>query len=723
MRQRRRSSEFEPPSRTRLATNGAQPSMRYAVVSPRLRCRDTSPVSDRGLVAAARLAAAVANTTAAKPAARLLGSSAAAVAAAALANAPQSPSDTLGERLRRSSAGTAGYPTGAGIAWRPETQSPTSSSRQLEINRLEAPFVQTRPAQATPAQALPAMERVVGHRRKTPFVAPSLIEQVVTPASTAVELQVNLDIPAPTPSQEPVPNNLPSTDQVEPRRRRATIASCVTVDEEVSPLLLPIAAVRVPPGEVVPVAARHDADQAGLDSSPTARPQLRRSQSVLRCERQPTLTRAKSVDPRARERLVSAFGDEDQSPDVESLARQAFQRVRSAAILPVGDVSPTAALRTARQSCGVSEAAPVVGMLSAVSAELPPFKSLASSLFNGRYSIGRFLGKGASASVWEATRSDSQQSIAVKVFDQGQRDKRQAHREMRVLARVQHPRVLEAFEVIELPKHAQLICELVDGESLRAFTHRQSSRKLSDAVARRLFQQVVEGVSFCHDCLVVHRDLKLENLLLDKRHEHIKIIDFGFAMQVASKETKLRAFCGTPSYMAPEIIRGDGYSGFAVDVWALGVVLFALLSGTLPFTGRAEMQLYAKIRRGQFSLPDCIGESPKQLIRAAMRMDFASRPSSSSMLRSSWITGRTESSSEGDSTGSNSRSQQTSRRSSQGGGECQEAKSSAITKASPMTGCRSPKACKTSPRLIAGQNAGFTNSKLITLLGTAFGGS
>jgi hypothetical protein len=698
MRQRRRSSEFEPLARNRPVTNGTQPGMRYAVVSPRLRCRDTSPVSDRGLVAAARLAAAVATTTAAKPGVRLLGGS----------EAPQSPSGTLGERLRRASAGTAGYPTGAGIAWRPDTQSPPSTSRQLRTQPVEAPPVQTPPAQAPLAQALPAMERVVLHRRRAPLVAPSLVEQELTPVSTAVEVAVLFDTHAPTSSQEPETNSFPSTDKLEPRRRRATIASCVTVEEEVSPLMLPIAAVRVPPGEVVPGAALDVSDQARLESSPTARPQLRRAQSVLRCERQPTLTRAKSVDPRARERLVSGFGDEDESPDVQTLARQAFQRVQSAAILPVGDVSPTAALRTARRSCGVvSEAAPVIGVLSAPAAELAPFKSLASSLFNGRYTIGRFLGRGASASVWEATRSDSQQSVAMKVFDQGQRDKRQAHREMRVLARVQHPRVLEAYEVIELPKHAQLVCELVDGESLRAFTHRQSSRKLSDAVARRLFQQVVEGVSFCHDQLVVHRDLKLENLLLDKRQENIKIIDFGFAMQVASKETKLRAFCGTPSYMAPEIIRGDGYSGFAVDVWALGVVLFALLSGTLPFTGRAEMQLYAKIRRGQFSLPDCIGELPKQLIRAAMRMDFASRLSSSSMLRSSWITGRSESSIEGS-------------------GDCHttaEAKPSGTTKALPMTGCRSPTGGKTSPRLMAWQNAGFTNSKLTTLAGTAFGGS
>merc|ERR1712093_761789 len=109
---------------------------------------------------------------------------------------------------------------------------------------------------------------------------------------------------------------------------------------------------------------------------------------------------------------------------------------------------------------------------------------------------------------------------------------------------------------------------------------------------------------------------KLENLLLDVSHENVKIIDFGFAAQVVSKEAKLRAFCGTPSYMAPEIIRGEGYSGFAADVWALGVIIFALLAGVLPFAGRTEMQLYAKIRRGCYVCPDSLGEMPRRLIRS-----------------------------------------------------------------------------------------------------------
>jgi len=272
-----------------------------------------------------------------------------------------------------------------------------------------------------------------------------------------------------------------------------------------------------------------------------------------------------------------------------------------------------------------------------------PFKALASSLYGGKYTIGKFLGRGASASVWEAHHEHSRLRVAVKVFDQGSKDKKQAHRELRILARVQHPRILEALEVVETAHCAHLVCGFVDAETLRAFTQKQAHGRIREDTARGIFLQIADGVNFCHDRLVAHRDLKLENLLLDRERQTIKIIDFGFAAQVVSKDTKLKAFCGTPSYMAPEIIRGEGYSGFAADIWALGVVLFAMLAGSLPFTARTEMALYAKIRRGTFSCPDAIAELPRRLVKGALRVEAATRPSVGVMLRHQWLFGSTAS--------------------------------------------------------------------------------
>lgn len=375
-------------------------------------------------------------------------------------------------------------------------------------------------------------------------------------------------------------------------------------------------------------------------ASPTRPP---RAQSARRPARLDPPARARSADPRRR--YEAAFVPEG----TEEVAAEVPPVLEFKAPAPPSTAGTAQSPRhAARRSTGHTLTAAVNAAagrrsctnMSVMDQQPKPFKNLSSKIFSGAYIMEKFLGRGASASVWEAIRSDNHQRVAVKVFDQGQRDKRQAHREMKVLARVRHPRIVQAFEVVETPRLAQLVCELVDGESLRAFAHRQPSHKLSEQAARQYYHQVVDGVNYCHDHLVAHRDLKLENLLLDKSREGVKIIDFGFAAHVPNKDTKLKAFCGTPSYMAPEIIRGEGYSGFAADVWALGVVIFALLSGTLPFAAKTEMQLYARIRRGMFTFPDCFGEIQKRLIRGVMKKDAAARPSAAALLQHAWVAGK-----------------------------------------------------------------------------------
>lgn len=366
--------------------------------------------------------------------------------------------------------------------------------------------------------------------------------------------------------------------------------------------------------------------------------QTARAQSAIRSRRPSEATRARSVDPGARtDREQQEHGGKPeealQSPEVPPQA----QLVEQAAEVVRCQPSPQIGKATSEQQLH-SNIAPALAAVPCLRRSAP-FKTLPSELFSGRYNVGKYLGRGASATVWEAVHSDSSLRVAVKVFDQGSRDRRQAHREMRVLSRIQHPNLVEAYEVVEATNFAQLVCEFVDGESLRNFAQRQPCHRLTENLARRFYRQILEGVNHCHDRLIVHRDLKLENLLLDRSQEKIKIIDFGFAAQVANKDAKLRAFCGTPSYMAPEIIRGDGYSGFSADVWALGVVIFALLVGSLPFIGRTEMQLYNKIRRGIFTCPDSLGELPRRLIKGTIRIDPTTRPPASAVLRHAWVGG------------------------------------------------------------------------------------
>eukprot|EP00928_Gymnodinium_smaydae_P082193 TRINITY_DN6558_c0_g1_i2.p1 TRINITY_DN6558_c0_g1~~TRINITY_DN6558_c0_g1_i2.p1 ORF type:complete len:725 (+),score=128.54 TRINITY_DN6558_c0_g1_i2:437-2611(+) len=407
-----------------------------------------------------------------------------------------------------------------------------------------------------------------------------------------------------------------------------------------------------------------------------------RAQSVARCRSRHEPQRARSADTRRRSPSFAVAAGGGAGVDAEPPARRLREdsaepprsRLTAAALAapaavpfaaapgsPPGAVLAAAAGRATVPSgqrdprdrdrdAAVGVSPP--GMMSpssrsassALSKRQSPFKALSSALRGGTYSVGRYLGRGASASVWEAFHSESKERVAVKVFDQGARDRRQAAREMKVLSRIIHPRVLQVHEVVECPLFSHLICELVDGESLRAFVQKQPGNRLQENGARHFYQQVVDGVNHLHERLVVHRDLKLENLLLDRSQTNVKIIDFGFAAQVASKDARLRAFCGTPSYMAPEIIRGEGYSGFAADVWALGVVVFSLLTGALPFAGRTELQLYAKIRRGTYVCPDSLGDLPRRLVRSCLKMEPCSRPSVAAVLRNAWVVGSSGSS-------------------------------------------------------------------------------
>ena len=123
---------------------------------------------------------------------------------------------------------------------------------------------------------------------------------------------------------------------------------------------------------------------------------------------------------------------------------------------------------------------------------------------------------------------------------------------------------------------------------------------------------------------ICHRDLKLENILIDERN-NVKLIDFGFSICTAPDQ-KLKIFCGTPSYMAPEIVQKKDYNGFATDIWSLGVILYVILSGNYPFKGQNEKDLFAKISRGLFHMPETIPFEAKRLITKMLSVDHSKRP-------------------------------------------------------------------------------------------------
>ena len=125
--------------------------------------------------------------------------------------------------------------------------------------------------------------------------------------------------------------------------------------------------------------------------------------------------------------------------------------------------------------------------------------------------------------------------------------------------------------------------EYVGMTSLQSYLKSKPNRKLDEIEVKRLYKALVEGINYCHGKNIVHRDIKMENILIDD-NKNVKIIDFGFSI-ISEPDKKLNIFCGTPSYMAPEIVSKINYKGTPADIWALGILLFALLTGTFPFRG------------------------------------------------------------------------------------------------------------------------------------------
>jgi tRNA A-37 threonylcarbamoyl transferase component Bud32 len=255
------------------------------------------------------------------------------------------------------------------------------------------------------------------------------------------------------------------------------------------------------------------------------------------------------------------------------------------------------------------------------------------------YILGSQIGQGAYAIVRSAIKKANTTKYAIKTYEKikllDPHRKRSVQREIDILSALRHQNIVKLFEVIDTTKQLHLVLEYVGGCSLHGYLKRRPNRRLEEPEARRIFKQVLLGIQYSHNKCVTHRDLKLENLLLDENN-NVKIIDFGFST-CFSHEKKIKMFCGTPSYMAPEIVARVEYSGPPADVWALGVLLYVLLSGSYPFKAQTDRELYKKIQYGQFSIPSHISSGARSLISRIIKIDPQKRPTVSDMLKDNWI--------------------------------------------------------------------------------------
>lgn len=163
-----------------------------------------------------------------------------------------------------------------------------------------------------------------------------------------------------------------------------------------------------------------------------------------------------------------------------------------------------------------------------------------------------------------------------------------------------HSNIVKIFEAFETENHVYLVMEYVAGGSLHSYLKDQPNRRLDEEEAKRIFKQIMTALQYCHRKSIAHRDIKLENILLDE-NKNVKLIDFGFSTCIPN-DKKIKMFCGTPSYMAPEIVMKEEYAGPPADIWASAVLLYALMNGCFPFRGATDKELYRRIQRGTFVL-------------------------------------------------------------------------------------------------------------------------
>uniref|UniRef100_A0A8C4VEQ1 Serine/threonine-protein kinase MARK1 n=1 Tax=Gopherus evgoodei TaxID=1825980 RepID=A0A8C4VEQ1_9SAUR len=254
----------------------------------------------------------------------------------------------------------------------------------------------------------------------------------------------------------------------------------------------------------------------------------------------------------------------------------------------------------------------------------------------GNYRLLKTIGKGNFAKVKLARHVLTGREVAVKIIDKTQLNPtslQKLFREVRIMKILNHPSIVKLFEVIETEKTLYLVMEYASGGEV--FDYLVAHGRMKEKEARAKFRQIVSAVQYCHQKYIVHRDLKAENLLLDA-DMNIKIADFGFSNEF-TVGNKLDTFCGSPPYAAPELFQGKKYDGPEVDVWSLGVILYTLVSGSLPFDGQNLKELRERVLRGKYRIPFYMSTDCENLLKKLLVLNPIKRGSLEQIMKDRWI--------------------------------------------------------------------------------------
>ncbi|KAK7265298.1 hypothetical protein RJT34_32916 [Clitoria ternatea] len=255
----------------------------------------------------------------------------------------------------------------------------------------------------------------------------------------------------------------------------------------------------------------------------------------------------------------------------------------------------------------------------------------------GKYRLGRTIGEGAFSKVKLAVNVNNGQQVAIKVIDKlmimENNLNYQVKREIRTMKLLDHPNIVRIHEVIGTKTKIYIVMEYVSGGQL--LDRMSYTGRLNECEARKLFQQLIDAMDYCHNKGVYHRDVKAENLLLDSKG-NLKVSDFGLSALEKPNDV-LNTRCGSPCYVAPELLLSRGYDGAAADVWSCGVILYELLAGSLPFEDQNLMSLYGKICKAEYKCPPWFTQSQKKLIAKILQPRPGKRITIPDIIEDEWF--------------------------------------------------------------------------------------
>ena len=258
----------------------------------------------------------------------------------------------------------------------------------------------------------------------------------------------------------------------------------------------------------------------------------------------------------------------------------------------------------------------------------------------GKYEVGRLLGCGAFAKVYYARNIKNGQGVAIKVINKkkivGTNLMSNIKREISILGRLRHPNIVRLYEVLACKTKIYFVMEFAKGGELFA---KVAKGRFSEELSRKYFQQLISAVGYCHSRGVYHRDLKPENLLVDE-NGNLKVTDFGLSAvndQIRPDDGLLHTLCGTPAYVAPEILTKKGYDGAKIDVWSCGIILYVLTAGFLPFNDPNLMVMYRKIYKGEFRCPKWMSLELKLFLHRLLDTNPKTRITIDEIIRDPWF--------------------------------------------------------------------------------------